>query len=354
MTSNSDSSPRWLGLAPAFWYELKMLAILVAIALTLKATLVEIYVVPTGSMEDTILTGDMLIGNKFIYGMRTPTRIGILWTRIGVDVPWFRLPQFKQVETGDITIFEFPRDPYQKYVKRCIGTPGDTVRVAAGKVFVNGENFPLPPEGKFTKGTIFPPDREQQIYSFFTGNQDNIDPFVVPFKGMNIDLKDVTDWTSTITLLIQDGYDLSLGEKHFTIVDPMELTRMKGFLKYKILGLFTDKQSLQRRQQREQQEYIRKLIAKNRERNIYNPWEVRFDDADPELVLNNLKINGVPAREQSNCILRHDYYFFMGDNRDNSFDSRFWGFVPDTQVLGTPLISLVNLIKFRLRIKTVS
>jgi len=73
--------------------------------------LVEIYVVPTGSMEDTILTGDMLIGNKFIYGMRTPIWIGIPYTRRGFHIPWFRLPAFKEVESGDVTIFEFPRDP---------------------------------------------------------------------------------------------------------------------------------------------------------------------------------------------------------------------------------------------------
>ena len=80
--------------------ELRVLIILVIIAFTIKSTLVEIYVVPTGSMEDTILTGDMLIGNKFIYGMRTPIWIGIPWTRIGFHIPWYRLPAFKEVKNG--------------------------------------------------------------------------------------------------------------------------------------------------------------------------------------------------------------------------------------------------------------
>ena len=59
-----------------FLEELRVLIILVIIAFTIKSTLIEIYVVPTGSMEDTILTVDMLIGNKFIYGMKTPNWIG--------------------------------------------------------------------------------------------------------------------------------------------------------------------------------------------------------------------------------------------------------------------------------------
>ena len=67
--------------------ELRILIVLIIVAFTIKSTLVEIYVVPTGSMENTILTGDMLIGNKFIYGMRTPTWIGIPYTRIGFNIP---------------------------------------------------------------------------------------------------------------------------------------------------------------------------------------------------------------------------------------------------------------------------
>ena len=85
--------------------EIQVILTLVIVAFTIKTTVFEIYVVPTGSMEDTILIGDVLIGNKFIYGMRTPTWIGIPYTRIGFDIPYFRLPQFKPVDSGDITIF---------------------------------------------------------------------------------------------------------------------------------------------------------------------------------------------------------------------------------------------------------
>ena len=84
--------------------EIRVLFTLVVVAFTVKATLVEIYVVPTGSMENEILVGDMLIGNKFVYGMRTPTWIGLPYTRIGFDIPWLRLPEFKSVKNGDVTL----------------------------------------------------------------------------------------------------------------------------------------------------------------------------------------------------------------------------------------------------------
>ena len=65
--------------------------------------------------------------------MKTPTWIGIPYTRYGFDIPWFRL-EFRKVKQGDVTIFEFPRDPFQKYVKRCIGLAGDEV-VDKGQIY---------------------------------------------------------------------------------------------------------------------------------------------------------------------------------------------------------------------------
>ncbi|MFQ6610018.1 MAG: signal peptidase I [Fidelibacterota bacterium] len=345
-----------LGLSHNFWNELRILVILIIIALTIKATIVEIYVVPTGSMEDTILTGDMLIGNKFIYGLRTPKQISLIWTRLGFDIPWIRLPKFKEVETGDVVIFEFPRDPFQKYVKRCIGTPKDNIEIQQGDIFVNGSLMEFPEEGKFTKGKPLPADKAQAIFPYFKGNQDNIQSFVVPYKGMEINFTDVEDWVSTITLLLQDGNEVTLGDRSFTLIDPSELARMVGFLKYKLLEIVkpSKKSQIRSDQLTDQRNYMREVLQENHQKNIYNPWEIRFRESDQDLVLNHLKINGTSVKDIGTYQLQHDFFFFMGDNRDNSSDSRFWGFVPDHQILGTPLFSVINLMKFKLRFKFIS
>ena len=129
--------------------EARVLLLLVIIAFTVKSTLIEIYVVPTGSMENEILVGDLLIGNKFTYGMRTPDWIGIPYTRIGFDIPYTRLPGFKKVENGDVAMFEYPRDRFQKYVKRCIGIPNDTISILNGEITINGEIMPFPSNAKY-------------------------------------------------------------------------------------------------------------------------------------------------------------------------------------------------------------
>jgi signal peptidase I len=105
----------------------------VILALILRAFVVQTFRIPSGSMEDTLLVGDFLVVNKFIYGIKVPF----------TDT---RLRGIREPERGDVIVFEYPDpDPRAKrenYVKRCIGVPGDVVELKDNVLHVNGEPIP--------------------------------------------------------------------------------------------------------------------------------------------------------------------------------------------------------------------
>ncbi|MBT6796385.1 MAG: signal peptidase I, partial [Candidatus Marinimicrobia bacterium] len=123
--------------------ETKAIVFIVLTVLLVKVTVVEAYIVPTGSMENTIMTGDFLIGTRFVYGMRTPDWIGVPYTDIGFFIPYIKFPEFKKPKVGDVLIFKYPHDKYVKYVKRCVAGPGDTLQIEQKKLFVNGKEIPM-------------------------------------------------------------------------------------------------------------------------------------------------------------------------------------------------------------------
>ena len=114
--------------------EAKAILYIVLTVLLIKVTVLEAYIVPTGSMENTIMTGDFLIGSRFVFGMRTPDWLGIPYTDIGFSIPYYTFPAFRIPKKGDVLIFKFPRDVHVKYVKRCVAGPGDTLTVSNKKL----------------------------------------------------------------------------------------------------------------------------------------------------------------------------------------------------------------------------
>lgn len=149
------------------WDNFKQIFLAVIMAFIIKTSIVEAYKIPSASMEDTLLIGDFLLANKFVYGAHLPL----------VDL---RLPALHRPERGDVVIFIFPRDGVTKYIKRCVGVPGDTIEVRNKQLFVNGERFPDPAYAKYidttTSGTqVVQPRRPGGMDS-----RDNFGPFVVP------------------------------------------------------------------------------------------------------------------------------------------------------------------------------
>ena len=113
-------------------------AVALLAALILRMLVIQAFRIPTGSMKDTLLVGDFLLVNKFVYGANTPDRIPVL----DIKLPSLHMPAIHQPKRGEIIVFKYPADPKVDYIKRCIGVPGDTVEIRKGLVFINGK-----PEG---------------------------------------------------------------------------------------------------------------------------------------------------------------------------------------------------------------
>lgn len=229
--------------------------------------------IPTGSMEDTILVGDFVLVNKFIYGASSPKYIPFT----EIELPFFRLPAFKEPKSKDIVVFEYPGDRDQlrpdelgvNYVKRCIGTPGDTIQIIDKVVFVNSKEFWIPSHIKYLNPYLKPKEYiEPRIFpKGMPWNEDNYGPLIVPKKGyiVKLNIENVEQWR--------------------TIID---------------------------------REYGKRVV---------------------DIKGNVVTIEDIPVTSYS---FKKDYFFMMGDNRDDSADSRFWGFVPRDMVVGEAFITLLS------------
>ena len=151
------------------------------IVFLIRTAFIEAFRIPSGSMEDTLLVGDFLLVNKFVYGIRTPDWIGIPFTDFGKSVRYTRLPGLKDPKQGDILVFRYPQNQRINYIKRCVAVGGQTVEIRNKRLFVDGVEFPLPPQGKFTDPRIIPEGLQMpQIVPRGAGNKDNYGPVTVP------------------------------------------------------------------------------------------------------------------------------------------------------------------------------
>ncbi len=302
--------------------EVKSIVIIIIIAFTLKATIIEAYIVPTGSMEDTIMTGDFLIGSKFVYGMRTPDWIGIPYTDIGFSFPHFQFPVFREPRAGDVMIFKYPRDVFQKYVKRCVAEPGDTVEIVAKQLFVNGNEVALSPNGKVKPYSLSPNDVQPDIFLGTQGNRDHFRSLRVPQKGDLITFNGSTNWEYLIPIMLMDGHTVTIETDNvryeFTMFEPVDVMR--------------------RKKRTPQLKIINEYYPRG---TLLTPWADQLSYNSNQVQA--LHIDGLPISEITDYTVEQDYFWMMGDNRDDSADSRYWGFVPRCYILGEALFSYMSI-----------
>ncbi|MDJ0810564.1 MAG: signal peptidase I [Desulfobacterales bacterium] len=168
-------------------------AILLAIllALFIRTFVVQAFKIPSGSMEDTLLIGDHILVNKFLYGVRMPFSNK---TIVPVSTP----------KRGDIVVFKFPQDPKMDFIKRVVGIPGDVVECRNKVVYVNGE----PEQGSHAV--------HKDGFVLSAGGRDNFGPITVPADSL---------------FVMGDNRDRSNDSRFWKFVDFSQL-RGKAFMIY--------------------------------------------------------------------------------------------------------------------------
>ena len=329
--------------------------------------------IPSSSMESTLYTGDHLFVSKLTYGPRVPqTPLTIPFTHnviFGKESystlirnDYRRLAGFREVRKGDRVVFGFPNgdtvlrkapaedyytlcrimgrqqvidnlgpvivrpaDKVDHYVKRCVAVPGDTLEVREGFVWVNGEKQEVTPGMQLTYTVKTTGSRINSKFLEKLGlNLDELyfDGKLPGYPAMPLTeemLGKVSGYNNVVEVKANiDEYPADYPDSHLTIFPFSENYPWT--------------------------------------RDFFGPLWIPAKGATVELTPENLPLyeriirdyehqDLQKALEEGSYTFNQDYYFMMGDNRHNSLDSRYWGFVPEDHIVGTPSVVWLSTVK---------
>lgn len=367
-------------------------------ATLIRAYTFEAFVIPTPSMEKSMMVGDFLFVSKLQYGSRlpmTPFSLPLMHNRVPftqvkafsdiVEFPYLRLPKVSEVERNDPVVFNYPMEDHypvdkrEHYVKRCVALPGDLLEIRNGALLIDGKESTMPAgvqkQSQYflrTKGQLATLNLKEE-YNI------NIEPAAgeLTFIGFNsgkgnashsdikpnhyeyvINLSDSQFVAFQALANIDTIYAMNLRAKHKGV--PLSLKNFYNQTSYvnpensKERGVFPHIGSL------------------NWTRDNYGPLLMPAAGASVDLTVNNYAFykriievyeghsfkmvapsSGslqhrflIDGEERDSYTFEQDYYWMMGDNRHNSLDSRFWGFVPADHIVGKPVFIWMSFDKY--------
>lgn len=328
----------------------------------MRALYFDLYQIPTPSMESNLMVGDFLVVSRAKVGMRipmTPITVPVIAHKelLGfqaysdiLELPYMRLPGWYTIKNNDVMVFNYPADSEQfpvdkrdNYVKRCVGIPGDSLMVRGGQVYINGKK--LPKVGRQQKRYLVIL-KEDMTYDFLLRN--NLGDYQIApeapdilkqtaNKGVRANPVHIFTWPENAENIKNDPAVFEKGV--FEVTEDIGTTAatfpnsiMNGELvtDWNIDNygpIYLPKRGDNIKLNSSNWNYYKLAINK------YEKAGMQFDGT-------HFMLNG---KTVDSYTFKYGYYWMMGDNRYNSLDSRFWGYVPEDHIVGKPLFTFFSI-----------